>query len=32
VSSTPDELRAIIAQTRTEVEATIREFGLQQDQ
>jgi tripartite-type tricarboxylate transporter receptor subunit TctC len=31
VSSTPDELRAIIAQTRTEVEATIREFGLQQD-
>ena len=32
VSSTPDELRAIIAQTRTEVETTIREFGLQQDQ
>jgi tripartite-type tricarboxylate transporter receptor subunit TctC len=31
VSSTPDELREIIAQTRTEVEATIREFGLQQD-
>ena len=31
VSSTPDELRAIIAQTRTEVEATIREFGLQQE-
>jgi tripartite-type tricarboxylate transporter receptor subunit TctC len=32
VSSTPDELRAIIAQTRVDVEATIREFGLQQDQ
>jgi tripartite-type tricarboxylate transporter receptor subunit TctC len=32
LSSTPDELREIIAQTRTEVEATIREFGLQQDQ
>ena len=31
VSSTPDELRAIISQTRIEVEATIREFGLQQD-
>jgi tripartite-type tricarboxylate transporter receptor subunit TctC len=32
VSSTPDELREIITQTRTEVEATIREFGLQKDQ
>jgi tripartite-type tricarboxylate transporter receptor subunit TctC len=31
-SSTPEELRAIILQTRTEVEATIKEFGLQQDQ
>jgi tripartite-type tricarboxylate transporter receptor subunit TctC len=31
-SSTPEELRAIIMQTRTEVEATIQEFGLQQDQ
>jgi tripartite-type tricarboxylate transporter receptor subunit TctC len=31
-SSTPEELRAIITQTRTEVEATIQEFGLQQDQ
>jgi len=31
-SSTPDELRQVIAQTRTEVEGTIREFGLQQDQ
>jgi tripartite-type tricarboxylate transporter receptor subunit TctC len=31
-SSTPGELRAVIAQTRTEVEATIQEFGLQQDQ
>jgi tripartite-type tricarboxylate transporter receptor subunit TctC len=31
VSSTPDELRAIIAQTRVDVEATILEFGLQQE-
>ena len=30
-SSTPDELREIIAQTRIEVEATIQEFGLQQE-
>jgi tripartite-type tricarboxylate transporter receptor subunit TctC len=30
-SSTPDELRGIIAQTRTDVEATIQEFGLQQE-
>ncbi len=32
VSSTPDELRAVIAQTRKDVEATIQEFGLQLDQ
>ena len=31
-SSTPDELGKIIMQTRAEVEGTIREFGLQQDQ
>jgi tripartite-type tricarboxylate transporter receptor subunit TctC len=31
-SSSPDELGAIITQTRTDVEGTIREFGLQQDQ
>ncbi len=31
VSSTPDELRAIIVQTRVDVEATILEFGLQQE-
>jgi tripartite-type tricarboxylate transporter receptor subunit TctC len=31
-SSTPDELRTVIEQTRAEVEATIQEFGLQQDQ
>jgi tripartite-type tricarboxylate transporter receptor subunit TctC len=30
-SSTPEELRGIIAQTRTDVEATIQEFGLQQE-
>jgi tripartite-type tricarboxylate transporter receptor subunit TctC len=31
-ASSPDELRHVIEQTRTEVEGTIREFGLQQDQ
>jgi tripartite-type tricarboxylate transporter receptor subunit TctC len=31
-SSSPDELRKVIEQTRTEVEGTIRDFGLQQDQ
>jgi tripartite-type tricarboxylate transporter receptor subunit TctC len=31
-SSTPEELRQVIEQTRAEVESTIREFGLQQDQ
>jgi tripartite-type tricarboxylate transporter receptor subunit TctC len=31
-SSTPDDLRAVIAQTRKDVEATIQEFGLQLDQ
>lgn len=31
-ASTPDELRQIIEQTRTDVETTVREFGLQQDQ
>ncbi len=31
-SSTPDELRHVIQQTRAEVEGTIQEFGLQQDQ
>jgi tripartite-type tricarboxylate transporter receptor subunit TctC len=31
VSSTPQELRQVIEQTRTDVEATIKEFGLQQD-
>jgi tripartite-type tricarboxylate transporter receptor subunit TctC len=31
-SSTPDELRAVIMQTRTDVAATIQEFGLQLDQ
>jgi tripartite-type tricarboxylate transporter receptor subunit TctC len=30
-SSTPDEFRAVILETRAEVEATIQEFGLQQD-
>jgi tripartite-type tricarboxylate transporter receptor subunit TctC len=31
-ASSPEELRAIILQTRTDVEATIQKFGLQQDQ
>ena len=31
-SSTPDELGKVIEQTRIDVEGTIREFGLQQDQ
>jgi tripartite-type tricarboxylate transporter receptor subunit TctC len=31
-SSPPDELRAVIAQTRADVEATILEFGLRQDE
>jgi tripartite-type tricarboxylate transporter receptor subunit TctC len=31
-SSSPDELRQTIEQTRIDVEGTIREFGLQQDQ
>jgi tripartite-type tricarboxylate transporter receptor subunit TctC len=31
-SSSPDELRKVIERTRTEVEDTIRDFGLQQDQ
>jgi len=31
-SSTPDELRRVIEQTRTDVASTIQEFGLQQDQ
>ncbi len=31
-SSSPDELRQVIEQTRSEVEGTIRDFGLQQDQ
>jgi tripartite-type tricarboxylate transporter receptor subunit TctC len=31
-SSTPEELRAVIEQTRAEVASTIQEFGLQQDQ
>jgi tripartite-type tricarboxylate transporter receptor subunit TctC len=31
VSSTPAELREVIEQTRIEVEATVKEFGLQQD-
>ena len=31
-SSTPDELRQVIQRTRAEVEGTIQEFGLQQDQ
>lgn len=31
VSSSPDELRQVIDQTRLEVEATVKEFGLQQD-
>jgi tripartite-type tricarboxylate transporter receptor subunit TctC len=30
-SSTPEEFRAVILETRAEVEATIQEFGLQQD-
>ena len=32
VSSTPEELRSVIEQTRAEVASTIQEFGLQQDQ
>jgi len=32
VSSTPDELRQVIAQTLDDVAASIREFGLQQEQ
>jgi tripartite-type tricarboxylate transporter receptor subunit TctC len=31
-ASTPEELRNIMLQTRADVEATIQEFGLQQDQ
>ena len=31
-SSSPDELRQVIEQTRTDVAGTIQEFGLQQDQ
>jgi tripartite-type tricarboxylate transporter receptor subunit TctC len=31
-SSSPDELHQVIEQTRAEVEGTIREFGLQQEQ
>jgi len=31
-SSTPEELRTVIEQTRAEVATTIQEFGLQQDQ
>ena len=31
-SSTPEDLRKVIEQTRTDVAATIQEFGLQQDQ
>lgn len=31
VSSSPEELRQVIEQTRLEVEATVKEFGLQQD-
>jgi tripartite-type tricarboxylate transporter receptor subunit TctC len=31
-SSTPDDLRTVIEQTRVDVAATIQEFGLQQDQ
>jgi tripartite-type tricarboxylate transporter receptor subunit TctC len=31
-SSTPEDLRKVIEQTRIDVEGTIREFGLQQDQ
>ena len=31
-SSSPDELRKTIGQTRADVEGTIRDFGLQQDQ
>jgi tripartite-type tricarboxylate transporter receptor subunit TctC len=31
-SSTPEELRQVIDQTRTDVAATVQEFGLQQDQ
>ena len=31
-SSTPEQLRKVIEQTRTEVASTIQEFGLQQDQ
>ena len=30
-SSTPEELRKVIEQTRAEVETTVQEFGLQQD-
>ncbi len=32
VSSTPEELRSVIEQTRAEVASTIQEFGLQHDQ
>lgn len=32
VSSTPDELREVIIETRDQVAATIQEFGLQQEQ
>jgi tripartite-type tricarboxylate transporter receptor subunit TctC len=32
ISSTPDELRQVIMQTLDEVAASVREFGLQQDQ
>jgi tripartite-type tricarboxylate transporter receptor subunit TctC len=31
-SSTPEDLRKVIDQTRTDVAATVQEFGLQQDQ
>ena len=31
-ASSPEELRKIILQTRADVEATIQEFGLQQEQ
>jgi hypothetical protein len=32
VSSTPEDLRLVIAQTFDDVAASIREFGLQQEQ
>jgi len=32
VSSTPAQLRQVIAQTLDEVSSSIREFGMQQDQ